>query len=179
MPDLRRRQGAIRADRGRLKLMLSVVALYVSPGHNFFGHHGAPPGTHPTRAVPEVVCMANRGLLGDRFLDHRTDYGGQITFFSHEVYEELCRDLEIWDKGPGVFRRNVVTRGVDLNRLVGNEFEIQGVRFRGVAECAPCYWMDRAFGPGGEASLKGRGGLRARILSDGTLRASRDRGAGR
>ena len=47
---------------------------------------------------------------------------------------------------------------------------MQGVRFHGTQECKPCYWMDRAIAPGAEKFLKGRGGLRARILSDGTLR---------
>ena len=56
--------------------------------------------------------------------------------------------------------------------LVGCEFTIQGATFLGSEECRPCYWMDAAFGPGAEAFLKGRGGLRARIVSDGVLRAS-------
>jgi MOSC domain-containing protein YiiM len=64
----------------------------------------------------------------------------------------------------------VLTRGVDLNTLIGSEFEVQGVRFEGVRECSPCYWMDQAFAPGAEAWLKGRGGLRARILTAGWLK---------
>jgi MOSC domain-containing protein YiiM len=47
---------------------------------------------------------------------------------------------------------------------------LQGVRFAGVEECRPCYWMDQAVGPGADAWLRGRGGLRARIVSDGPLR---------
>jgi len=74
---------------------------------------------------------------------------------------------------PGVTRRNVISVGVDLNSLIGEEFEVQGVRFAGVCECSPCYWMDLAIAPGAEMLLKGRGGLRARILSDGVLRALR------
>jgi hypothetical protein len=65
-----------------------------------------------------------------------------------------------------------ITRGVDLNALIGNEFEVQGVRFRGTEECRPCYWMDQAFAPGAEKFLKGQGGLRATILTDGTLRVA-------
>jgi MOSC domain-containing protein YiiM len=57
-----------------------------------------------------------------------------------------------------------------LNSLVGVEFEIQGVRFAGAAECSPCHWMDQVIAPGAEAALHGRGGLRARILTDGRLR---------
>ena len=73
---------------------------------------------------------------------------------------------------PALVRRNAITQGVDLNELIGQEFEIQGVRFRGTEECRPCYWMDRAIAPGAEQFLNGRGGLRALILSDGTLRSA-------
>jgi MOSC domain-containing protein YiiM len=66
----------------------------------------------------------------------------------------------------------VITRGVDLNEFIGKEFEIQGVRFFGTQESAPCYWMDGAFAPGAQAFLKGRGGLRAKILCDGELRSN-------
>lgn len=144
--------------------------LYVSPGHNFFGHHEQPPGAHPMIEHAEVRVLAGRGIEGDRFFDFKAGYKGQVTFFAHEVHEDLCARLGVWDKPPSVYRRNVITRGVDLNELIGREFEVQGVRFAGVAECSPCYWMDRAFAPGAEAALQGRGGLRARVLTDGVLR---------
>ncbi len=147
-----------------------IKHLYLSPGHNFFGHHEKPPGEHPMIERDELRVFAGRGIEGDRFLDFKPDYKGQITFFAHEVYEELCSKLSIWDRSPAVFRRNVITRGVDLNELIGREFELQGVRFFGTTECTPCYWMDRAFGEGAEAALMDHGGLRARILSDGALR---------
>ena len=150
---------------------LRIRHLYVSPGHNFFGRHGKPPGENPTTEVPEVRCVPGSGIEGDRFFAFKDDYQGQITFFSHEVYERLGAELNVHDKSPGVFRRNVVCEGVDLNELKGKEFELQGVRFLGGAECTPCYWMDQAFGPGAEKALKGRGGLRARILSSGVLRS--------
>ncbi len=157
-----------------MNLTPEILGLYVSPGHNFFGHHEQPAGTHPVLAVQEIHCLAGRGIEGDRFLDFKTDYKGQITFFSWETYEALCRTLGVdaADRGPGVFRRNVVTRGLDLPSLGGAEFEIQGVRFIGAGECFPCHWMDRAFAPGAEHALRGRGGLRARILTDGHLRCS-------
>ena len=65
-----------------------------------------------------------------------------------------------------------LTRDVDLNELIGQDFEIQGVAFHGTEECRPCYWMDRAIAPGAEEFLKGRGGLRARILNDGQIRST-------
>jgi MOSC domain-containing protein YiiM len=63
-------------------------------------------------------------------------------------------------------------RGADLNELIGQDFEVQGLRFHGTEECRPCYWMNRAIAPGAEEFLKGRGGLRAKILSDGKLRST-------
>ena len=144
--------------------------LYISPGHNFFGHNGGPPGDHPTLEVPEVECVAGRGLKGDRFFDFKEDNKGQVTFFSQETFEALCAELKLSGKSPGESRRNVVVAGVDLNSLVGQEFEIQNVKFRGMAECSPCHWMDQAFAPGAEHFLQKRGGLRAKILTDGKLR---------
>jgi MOSC domain-containing protein YiiM len=149
---------------------IRIKHLFISPGHNFFGHHGQTPGEHPTLEVPTVKCVAGRGLEGDRFFDFKDNYKGQVTFFSHEVYDQLCAEFGIWDRSPSVFRRNIVTSGVDLNALIGTEFEVQGVRFAGTQESVPCEWMDVAFAPGAEERLKGNGGLRARILNDGVLR---------
>jgi MOSC domain-containing protein YiiM len=150
----------------------AVLHLYVSPGHNYFGHHGQAAGTHPILEQREVRCVAGRGIEGDRFFDFKEDYKGQITLFAWEVYQDLCARFNRWDKPPAVFRRNVITRGLDLNSLIGQEFELQGVRFLGVESCKPCYWMDQAFCPGAEAALQGRGGLRAKILTDGVLRVT-------
>jgi MOSC domain-containing protein YiiM len=150
--------------------MIRVCHLFVSPGHNFFGHHGQPPGRHPVLEVDQIECVAGRGIRGDRFFDFKADYKGQITFFSLEVFDALCRELHLPDAQPSATRRNAFIRGVDLNTLVGAAFEVQSLRFAGVAECSPCQWMNSALGPGAEAWLKGRGGLRARILTDGVLR---------
>lgn len=122
--------------------------------------------------VPVIECVAGRGICGDRYFDFKDDYKGQITFFSLDVFEELCVTLNAHDASPAAARRNVITRGFDLNEFIGKEFEIQGVRFYGTEESAPCYWMDGAFAPGAKDFLKGRGGLRAKILSDGEVRST-------
>lgn len=150
--------------------VMKVRHLYISSGHNFFGHHGQPPGGHPTVEVAEVECVAGRGLRGDRFFDFKEDYKGQVTFFAQEVFDALCAELKLSGRSPGLTRRNVVVEGMELNSLVGAEFELQGIHFKGMAECSPCYWMDRALGPGAEHFLKNRGGLRAQILTSGKLR---------
>jgi MOSC domain-containing protein YiiM len=150
--------------------LMKIKHLYISSGHNFFGHHGGSSGDHIIEEKDEIRCIAGRGIEGDRFLDFKKDYKGQITFFSSEIHQELCELFSIRDKPASAFRRNVITVGQDLNSLIGAEFEIQGVRFFGTAECSPCYWMDEAFHRGTEKALSGRGGLRAKILTTGKLR---------
>lgn len=147
-----------------------VRNIFISPGHNFFGRHAKPAGNHPTVEVDSAECVAGRGLRGDRFFGYRPDYRGQVTFFAEETFAELCRELGLNGASPGVLRRNVITAGADLNAWIGRRFALQGVEFEGVEECRPCYWMDRALGPGAEKWLRSRGGLRCRVLSDGWLR---------
>lgn len=151
--------------------MIIVRHLYVSSGHNFFGHHDKPPGENILMEVDQIECIAGKGIRGDRFFEFKENYKGQITFFSTEVFQDLCLELGVSGIEAGVTRRNVITSGTDLNNLIGQIFEIQGVQFQGTSECTPCYWMDQAIAPGAEKWLQGRGGLRARILSDGIVRS--------
>ena len=146
-----------------------IREIFISPGHNFVGHYGQPPGDFPLVEVSNVECVAGHGLRGDRYFDFCENYKGQVTFFSAEVFEKLCAHFRIKDKAPGVLRRNVIVSGVDLLSLIGREFELQGVRFRGTQHCAPCEWMNVAFAPGAEQFLKDNAGLRAQILSDGAI----------
>jgi MOSC domain-containing protein YiiM len=148
---------------------MRIEQIFTSPGHNYFGHHGKPPDDFSLLEESEIECVAGRGIRGDRFFDYRDDYKGQITFFAEEVFVEMARTFGLPNKSPGVLRRNVIVSGVELQDLIGFDFELQGVQFAGTAQCAPCYWMDTAFAPGAEKFLAGRGGLRARILTDGLL----------
>jgi MOSC domain-containing protein YiiM len=146
-----------------------IRQMFISPGHNYFGHHGRAPDDHPLTEVDRIECVAGQGIRGDRFYDYKHDYKGQITFFSEEVFEKLSAAFPDVEKSPGSLRRNVIVSGANLNALIGEEFSLQGVRFLGTAHCKPCYWLDQAFAPGTEAWLKGNGGLRARILTNGRL----------
>lgn len=150
--------------------MLRVEHLFISPGHNFFGHHGQPAGENPILAVDHIECVAGHGIRGDRFFDYRPDYKGQITFFAMEVLETLQRELNLPNAQPRATRRNAFVRGADLSAFIGREFEVQSVCFEGVEESKPCHWMNSALGPGAEEWLRGRAGLRCRILTDGVLR---------
>lgn len=122
----------------------------------------------------QLPCLPGCGIVGDRFFDP-SGKQGEISFFSCEVLDRLWDELKvpIERRDPGALHRNVLVEGADLNGLIGQEFELQGVRFRGLRECHPSAWMDQAFAVETAAWLEGRGGLRARILSAGDLRSSR------
>lgn len=156
--------------RVAVKSTVTVHHLFVSPGHNFFGRHGQPPGTHAVSDRPVVTCRAGLGLEGDRFFGYRPDYNGQITFFSWEVVQAARRELGVPHLAPEAFRRNVIIEGTHLNDLIGVRFSLGGVEFEGISESKPCHWMNDVVAPGAEDWLRGRGGLRAKILTDGELR---------
>lgn len=150
-------------------MQVVVRHLFISPGHNFFGRHGQPAGEHAAISVNEVTCRANWGLEGDRFYGYRPDYKGQITFFSWDIYEAAKRQFGVDGLQPQAFRRNVLLSGADLPALIGQRFTLGGVTFQGTEESRPCYWMNGVVAPGAEQWLRGHGGLRAKILTDGHL----------
>lgn len=149
---------------------VTIHHLYISPGHNYFTHPFAHPGDHPTLDLDEVALHAGQGLVGDRFYGHGPDFDGHVTFFGWEVFQQLQQMVGPAVSTPVALRRNVVIAGVPLNGLIGQEFTLAGVRFYGNKHCAPCRWMDVAVADGALSLLKGRGGLRAQVLSDGYLR---------
>ncbi|MBV7329610.1 molybdenum cofactor biosysynthesis protein [Chloroflexi bacterium TSY] len=155
---------------------ITIRHIFISPGHNYFGHEKNAPGNHPTHDVDQVMAKTDLGLVGDRFFGLKKGFDGQVTFFAWEVYTLLCEQFSNLSITPMLLRRNVITEGINLNALIGHEFEIhtkegEGVRFRGARHCNPCAWMDQVVGSGALKFLKGRGGLRAQILSDGVLRS--------
>ncbi|RKX34796.1 MAG: molybdenum cofactor biosysynthesis protein [Verrucomicrobia bacterium] len=150
-------------------LPITIHRLLICPEHIYVGHHGRPPGETPLEDLDAARCIAGKGLSGDRYAGREEGHKRQATFFDLEVHRDLCRRFPEAAVGPDVYRRNVVIEGVDLNSLIGKQFRLGEVLFEGVEECRPCYWMDSAFGPGAEEALKGKGGLRARILEGGTL----------
>ena len=144
--------------------------IFVSPGHNFFGRYQAPAGAHETQSLEKVRCRAGWGLEGDRFYGYRPEYKGQVTFFAWETLVAAREKFGLPVLGAEVFRRNVLTEGIDLATLIGVRFSLGGVEFEGREESRPCHWMNDVVAPGAEDWLRGRGGLRAKILTDGELR---------
>lgn len=150
-------------------MQVVVRHLFISPGHNFFGRHGQAAGENAAVSVNEITCHANKGIEGDRFYGYRPDYKGQITFFSWDIYEAAKREFNAPALQPQAFRRNVLISGTDLPSLIGQRFTLGGVTFLGTEESRPCYWMNGAIAPGADQWLRGHGGLRAKILTDGQL----------
>jgi len=154
-------------------MTVEIVGIWISPGHNFVGRHGKTPLAHPAISVEQIECVAGRGARGDRFFDFKANYNGQITFVAMETLERIQQILKLEKIPTGATRRNVHTRDVNLNELIGVTFELGGVKFEGTEECSPCKWMNYAIAPGAEELLRGHGGLRARVLSDGILRTGK------
>ena len=143
--------------------------LFVSEGHDFYGRHGKGRKEFPINDHDEIELVAGKGIVGDRFFDYKEDYKGQITFFDWAIYERVRDEIVKDELEPRAFRRNVMIDGIDLNELIDKRFSLGGLEFSGSCECTPCYWMDEACAPGTHEFLKGRGGLRSRIISGGEL----------
>ncbi len=137
--------------------------------------HIAPKGSAPMRSLDFVQAVAGKGLEGDRYFEFKGTYskkGGperEITLIESEAVEAAERDYEL-KADPGKIRRNLVTRGVALNHLVGREFKVGGVRLRGIRLSEPCDHMESLAGVAGIGkALVHRGGLRAEIVEGGLI----------
>lgn len=128
----------------------------------------------PTQGVEQAKAVPGRGLEGDRyFLKQGTFFepepSFELTLIEAEAMEAAKRDYEL-ELAAGEARRNIVTRDVALNHLVGKEFRVGEVRVRGIRLCEPCNHLQRLTGAPVIKSLRHRGGLRAQILSEGVIR---------
>jgi MOSC domain-containing protein YiiM len=129
----------------------------------------------PMESRHEVTAVAGRGIEGDRYF-HGTGYWSKspgasrdITLIEIEAIEALISEKDI-ALAPGASRRNLVTRGVPLNHLVGREFLVGPVRLLGTRLCEPCAYLEGLTQKGVLAGLIHRGGLRADIVAGGTIR---------
>ncbi len=139
---------------------------------------------NPMQQVDQVEAVAGAGLEGDRHSIGKGTFSRarsaskesgdsiapdrQVTLIEAEALEAAQRDYDLRIE-PHQPRRNLLVRGVPLNHLVGREFQIGSVRLRGIKLCEPCGHLEKMTVPGIQASLHHRGGLRAEILTSGTL----------
>lgn len=140
-----------------------VCAIYLRPGR-----------AETTRSVETVRAVPQRGLVGDHRFESSASAESippktEVTLIEIESVEAASKDYGV-PLGAEETRRNILTRGVPLNHLVGREFEIGGVRCLGVKLCEPCDHLESLTRAGVKNSLLHRGGLRAQILLEGEIR---------
>jgi MOSC domain-containing protein YiiM len=125
----------------------------------------------PLQAVEQAEVAPGRGLLGDRYC--RREGSGkadqEVTLIEVEAIEAAARDCGL-SLAPGEARRNLVTRGVPLNHLVGREFAVGEVVLRGMRLCEPCGHLEKLTVAGVQKHLAHRGGLRAEVVKGGVVR---------
>jgi MOSC domain-containing protein YiiM len=136
--------------------------------------HIASAAKEPMHAVAEVQANPGAGLEGDRYARQAGTFSKplpeyELTLIEAEAIEALHREYAV-TMNPGEARRNLVTRDVPLNHLVGKDFQIGEVKIRGIRLCEPCGHLQTLTGKPVIKGLRHRGGLRAQILSPGTIR---------
>jgi len=134
----------------------------------------AAPGLVP-EAVENARAVAGRGLDGDRYFADEGTFsephkeGQDLTLIEAEAIERLASERKL-ELAPGDARRNVVTRGLSLNDLVGRRFTVGDVECLGRRLCDPCSHLERVTTAGVLKGLVEQGGLRADIVRGGTIR---------
>jgi MOSC domain-containing protein YiiM len=123
----------------------------------------------------QAEVIAGRGLVGDRYFLKEGTFSSkdgpdrEITLIEMEALEGLEREYKI-PLQPAQARRNLLTRGVPLNHLVGATFAIGAVVLRGIRLCEPCGHLEKLTCKGVQPGLVHRGGLRAQVLESGVLK---------
>jgi MOSC domain-containing protein YiiM len=125
----------------------------------------------PMRPVERVRVVAGKGIDGDRKFapeGHERGEGRDLTLVQAEAVEAMREETGI-EIEPGEARRNVVTRGIDLNALVGKRIRVGEVEGVGVELCEPCAHMESLTKPGVLRGLVHRGGLRVDVDRGGEI----------
>jgi MOSC domain-containing protein YiiM len=128
----------------------------------------------PMQELAEAQALAGAGLAGDRYVLGTGFYsdgntGRQLTLIAAEALETLAREHGVTLTRLEC-RRNLVTRGIELNGLVGQRFRVGGVLCEGIRLCPPCNHLEELTRPGLLRGLARSGGLRAHVLNDGVIR---------
>ena len=127
------------------------------------------------RSVPRATLEAGKGLVGDRyflgvgtFSKKITPPDAEITLIESEEIERFNSN-ELAEYSPGEFRRNIVTRGINLNDFVGKRFLVGAALLEGKRLCEPCAHLAKLIGAPVVEGMVHRAGLRAQILTGATV----------
>jgi MOSC domain-containing protein YiiM len=139
------------------------------------GLYVAPERGSPMCALGEVRAVPGKGLEGDRYFHAAGTFTGdgkrdsQVTLIALEDLRAMETETGV-TLAPGAVRRNVVTEGTDLRALVGREFTLGAVRFRGTRLSEPCHHLARLTDERVVKGLVHRSGLQAQVLTEGVVR---------
>ena len=128
----------------------------------------------PLTTLQQVRAIEGLGLEGDRYYkrtgtySNKHDESREATFVEAEALEALANDYHL-ELNAAESRRNITTRGVPLNHLVGGQFKIGEAVFRGIRLCEPCAHLEAVSGKTVRKGLIHRGGLRAQIIKSGLI----------
>ena len=124
----------------------------------------------PVSAVATIEAIAGYGLAGDHYAS-KSNGKRQVTLIQAEHLEAVAKILGTREVPAGSVRRNLVVSGINLYALRDRKFRIGTVLLEGSGPCEPCSRMEEVLGPGGYNAMRGHGGITARILQGGSLRA--------
>lgn len=123
----------------------------------------------PLTVVDQAEALENKGLKGDRAAQ-KAGSNRQVTFIQGEYLDATASMLEMDAIDPGLTRRNIVVRGLNLQTLKGRRFRVGEAEFQLTEECHPCSRMEENLGPGGYNAMRGHGGWCAVVLKGGKIR---------
>jgi MOSC domain-containing protein YiiM len=152
---------------------VEVLHLLVSPAHAYFGRAREGAADVPTTDAGHAELVAGKGVVGDRFFGKAAHMDAAVTLLAIEALEAMAAELGAEPFNPLLTRRNVVLRGAQLAPLLGHDFALESrgdlVRLKAGRPAHPCAWMDEMLAPGAHKAMRGRGGVRCQVLSDGVL----------
>lgn len=152
---------------------VEILHLLVSPAHAYFGRARDGAADVPTHDAAEAQFVAGKGIAGDRFFGKAAHMDAAATLFAVEGLEAIAAELDTPPLDPLLTRRNVIIRGAELAPLLGHEFVLESggdaVRLKAGRPAHPCAWMDSMLAPGAHKAMRGRGGVRCRVVSDGVV----------
>lgn len=141
-----------------------VEAIYRFPASGALGEALA-----SARFIAGIGIQGDRYALGTGHFSEHGRWGQALTLIEAESIEFLASEHGV-DMPAVDARRNIVTRNIDLNALMGKRFRIGGLLCQGSRLAEPCAWLQKTTPPGMLRGLVHRGGLRADILEDGTVK---------
>ena len=161
---------------------VEIVTLLVSSRRRYDGRPADGPEPYDIRdeLAPTVRVRAHKGLVGDRYFGSRFSFAAmsmiaaeKVAWLESEIAADGLFPVEGTPFDPALARRNVVTRGLDVDALARTTFTLDAghgpIRFRSMTPANPCAWLNTVWAPGAHRAMRGHAGIRCEPLDDGEL----------